>query len=165
LFFFSLYVALERTVNCWTVSTICHFFCQLLESGWARIIWVSSWYFLCRVVDFLPKVSTNWLLSNQILSSSPPLDKTLPATKIFSFIQIQIPNNFTFYLIPIMPTYYCHILLLLFKSIRLNKINTHLVNFILLSTGNFEIIILRSISTHLNFEFVQKLLILFAEYI
>jgi hypothetical protein len=40
--FFSLYVAQERSVNCSTVSTICHFFCQLLESGWARINWIRA---------------------------------------------------------------------------------------------------------------------------
>ncbi len=28
---------------------------------------------MCRAVDFLPKVSSKWLSSNQILSSSPPL--------------------------------------------------------------------------------------------
>jgi hypothetical protein len=42
------------------------FFCQLLESSWARINWI-------RAVDLLPKVSSKWLSSNRILSSSPPL--------------------------------------------------------------------------------------------
>jgi hypothetical protein len=40
--FFSLFVALERSVNCSTVSTKCHFFCHLVDSGWARINWIRA---------------------------------------------------------------------------------------------------------------------------
>jgi hypothetical protein len=37
---------------------------------------------MCRAVDLLPKVSSKWLSSNQILSSSPPL-------KSFKYVQFK----------------------------------------------------------------------------
>ena len=37
-------VAKKMSVNCSTVSSSCHFFCHLLESGLARINWIRAVY-------------------------------------------------------------------------------------------------------------------------
>ena len=47
-------------------SSTLQYFCHLLESGWSR-------FYSIRAVDFLPKELSNWLSSNWISSSSPPL--------------------------------------------------------------------------------------------
>jgi hypothetical protein len=73
---------------------------------------------LCRAIDLLPKVSSKWLSSNRILSSSPPLSVSLShclSVSLSGIVALTHYSNlillFLFYfLLCLFSFYFCHFL-------------------------------------------------------